>query len=87
MFESFSDFIKKRQKRRPNLPSEEEHVWNMHDEHKDAVMHHLYQLHKLTHPRADYSRVSERLKQGNKHINDLHKSVSQHIKDHGGNTD
>lgn len=82
IIETFGEFFKRRQKRRSNLPKDKNDLWDMHDAHKDQVMHHLYQAHKLTHPRGDYARVSERLGHGNMHIHELHTAITHAIKDH-----
>jgi hypothetical protein len=80
--ESFSNFFKKRQARRANLPKDEHGLWSMHDEHKDQLMHHLYSAHKLTHPRGDYARVSDKLGRGNMHIHHLHQAITHAIEEH-----
>lgn len=81
MQEAFSSFFKKKN---PNSPSSKKTGPTDHDEYTDAVMHHLNSLHKLTHPKSDWSSMHREGSRSHKHISDLHTSINAEIDKIGG---
>ena len=59
---------------------------DVYDDHADKIMHHLNELHKLTHGDSNIHKALTKLGQSDhsKYINDLHDSVNKHIRVLGG---
>ena len=73
--ETFGAFFRKKQERKPPMKSPED----VHDEHSDQVMHHLKQIHKLTHGNSEWHRALKKMGGHSGHVRDLHKHVGEMI--------
>lgn len=78
MIESFGGFLKKKRMPSGKLPEE------VYDEHVDQIMHHMHEIHKLTHPTSLIHKALQRLGDNSSHVDELHDHIGKLLVKFGG---
>ncbi len=88
MIESFSDYFKKK-KEAPKGSDEKSKRWphnaeptDVYDDHVDQIMHHLHQIHKLTHHTSLIHKALGKMEVDSKPVHELHSDIGHLIKKH-----
>lgn len=56
---------------------------DIHDEHTDAVMNHLQQMHRLTHPAGEWRNSKIKQRKSTSRIDTMHADIGALLHKHG----